>query len=149
MIMKARVVSNDESLRGVVALLKANKLPYSDLSRERAVIVAYYGTKGELIGSAALEIFGEDSLLRSICVVEEERGRAVGKSIVADMLERSKANHQKRIFLLTETAQHFFQKLGFKTIERGLVPQQVKASSEFASVCPSSAICMMIEIESI
>jgi len=44
--------------------------------------------------------------------------------------------------LLTTTADGFFQKQGWKVIHRNEVPEKIKTSTEFASICPSTAICM-------
>jgi amino-acid N-acetyltransferase len=43
---------------------------------------------------------------------------------------------------LTETAQAFFQRLGYTAIDRARVSDHVKQSAEFRSLCPDSAVCM-------
>ncbi len=46
------------------------------------------------------------------------------------------------MFLLTETAAHFFPRFGFRAISRGEVPESVRASLEFTTACPKSALVM-------
>jgi amino-acid N-acetyltransferase len=61
-------------------------------------------------------------------------------------LDEAKKKKLKAIYLLTETARDFFQKKGFTAVHREQVPEEVKASSEFAHVCPTSAVVMMLPI---
>jgi amino-acid N-acetyltransferase len=46
------------------------------------------------------------------------------------------------VFLLTTTAAEFFPRFGFERISREDVPASVKASVEFQSACPASAVVM-------
>ncbi len=48
----------------------------------------------------------------------------------------------ERLVLLTETARPLFQKLGYELIERREVPESLRRSAEFHSLCPVSAVCM-------
>ena len=48
----------------------------------------------------------------------------------------------RTVFLLTTTAERFFPKFGFEQITRDEVPETVRASVEFTSACPASAIVM-------
>ena len=44
--------------------------------------------------------------------------------------------------LLTETAEKFFRAIGYEVIDRRHVPEEIKQSAEFRSLCPASAVCM-------
>ena len=46
-------------------------------------------------------------------------------------------------YLLTETADLFFPRFGFKLITRSEVPASVRRFVEFASTCPTGARAMM------
>ncbi len=46
------------------------------------------------------------------------------------------------LVLLTETTEAFFKRHGFAIIEREYVPDEIKKSAEFQSLCPASAVCM-------
>ncbi len=50
------------------------------------------------------------------------------------------------LYLLTTTAKDFFNKEGYIVVNRDEVPEPIKNSSEFSSVCPSTAIVMKKEI---
>ena len=47
-----------------------------------------------------------------------------------------------RLVLLTLTAKSFFERKGYRVVDRGSVPDDVQASEEFQFLCPASAICM-------
>jgi len=51
----------------------------------------------------------------------------------------------RRIYLLTETADRFFPRFGFRRIVRDQVEPAVRQSVEFRSVCPESAVVMVRE----
>jgi amino-acid N-acetyltransferase len=45
-------------------------------------------------------------------------------------------------YLLTETAEGFFAKLGFQRIERQAVPIVIRETEQFRTECSETAICM-------
>jgi amino-acid N-acetyltransferase len=140
--MKAKIV-DQHSLNDVLALLKTNKLPYGDIQTKNNLFVSYHDDENNMIGSGGLEFYASYALLRSVAVDETQRGKSIGKAIVSDLLDRAKKESVKEIYLLTETAHDFFLNRGFKDVQREHVPDEVRASSEFASVCPVSAACMV------
>ncbi|WP_276503984.1 hypothetical protein [Terrimonas pollutisoli] len=67
--------------------------------------------------------------------------------MVNTLEQAAKSKEIISMYLLTETASKYFEKKGYKTIDREQVPEPVKASSEFSSVCPVSATVMMKPID--
>lgn len=141
--MEPRIVKEQQSLNDILSLLKNNKLPYEDIKLDNNLFISYRDENGKIIGSGGLEIYSSYALLRSVAVDQNERGKAYGKDIVKDLIDRAKRNSIKEVYLLTETAHDFFLKRGFKDVSRENVPAEVKASTEFSSVCPVSAACMV------
>jgi amino-acid N-acetyltransferase len=118
-----KTIQNAEGFEAFRALLKASNLPADDLDYKRDLLVGYY--EGEaLVGTGGL----------------------VGTTITEYLLKEAKEKKLKAIYLLTETAKGFFEKKGFKEIKREDVPSEVKASSEFSSVCPVSATVMVLAV---
>ena len=103
-------------------------------------------TSSHLLGRVGLEIYGESALLRSLAVKPEHQGMGYGKSLTKAIIQYAKKKKVKTLFLLTDTAESFFTKAGFKRVERDAVPPGVKQSVEFTSVCPVSSACMMMTI---
>jgi amino-acid N-acetyltransferase len=54
----------------------------------------------------------------------------------------------RQLVLLTESAQPFFTALGYMVIDRGHVPEALRQTAEFRSLCPVSAVCMTKSLES-
>lgn len=142
--MEIKIINTRQSLDEVLTLLKSNKLPYQDVKLDNNLFISYHDN-GKVIGSGGLEFYSSYALLRSVAVDANQRGKAFGKEIVKDLLARAKRRSIKEIYLLTETARDFFLKMGFTDVSRENVPEEVKASSEFASVCPVSAACMVYQ----
>ena len=142
----AKPVKDPASLESVRDLLKASNLPFDDLRLDNSLFVRYYDSNKRMVGSGGLEFYSSDALLRSVAVVESERGKSVGDQIISDLLVRANERSIKEIYLLTETAHDFFLHRGFADIERERVPAEVKASAEFTSICPASAACMVYRI---
>lgn len=121
-------------------LLEQNKLPSSDIEGKQLFVLLDEGNK--VVGTGGLEYFNGHALLRSIAVEESHRGKGLGKLITAELEKIARKNGSKDLYLLTTTAENFFQSQGFQIVERNNVPEEVKKSSEFTSVCPDTAIAM-------
>lgn len=131
-----------EDLGDVRRLLTSEGLPANDLESQfpSAYVVARAGA--ELIAAAALERHGEVGLLRSVAVAARHRGSGLARALVEDRLRAAGAASLRRVYLLTTTAPEYFARLGFAPVSRASAPPELQRSSEFASVCPGSAICM-------
>lgn len=145
--MTVQPVIENEMLATLCAFLMSHNLPYKDISIEKNLMVCYVDDNGNVIGSGGLEFYGPYALLRSIAVHQDFRGKAIGKSIVLDLLERAKEKKVSAIYLLTETAHDYFIRLHFHDVDRKNVPHQIRSSTEFTNVCPASADCMVYEFE--
>lgn len=133
-----------KELESLKNFLQVNQLPADDLHLKDSVLLTYYNGVDQLVGSGGLEFYGDKALLRSLAVSPELRGQQLGKQIVHDLLQRAGAAGMKEVYLLTQTAFYFFQKLGFSEVQRDIVPDEIKASSEFAHICPSTAQVMKL-----
>jgi amino-acid N-acetyltransferase len=140
--VKSAPIRDAESFEEFRALLRSVNLPCDDLSMDGHILVGYY-EDDKLIGTGALEFFGQYALLRSLAVKDVRRGRKLGSRITDELIDLARENEVARIYLLTETARLFFKRKGFVDIDRKDVPAEVQASSEFSGVCSDSAFCMM------
>jgi amino-acid N-acetyltransferase len=130
-----------EDLVAVRALLESCGLPTSDLESARPDF-AVLREAGQVVAAGALQRFGSTALLRSMVVAESRRGSGLGKSMLRELERRARASRVRRLILLTRTAAQFFARQGYRVIERRAAPEEVQASEEFRSLCPTSAICM-------
>ena len=125
----------------VYRLLANNDLPVQDLKNH---LGAFTVAKCEstLVGTVGLEVYGELALLRSLCVAESHRSRRVGEALVAAAAKRASAGGVRSLYLLTTSAARYFAALGFVLVERHDVPPPIQFTSQFSSLCPTSAVCM-------
>jgi amino-acid N-acetyltransferase len=145
--MNHRLVINFDELRELKDFLKSNKLPSDDVKLEGNQFVTYREGSGKILGSGGLEFYGNYCLLRSVAVALEFRKQGHGETITMDLINLAKEKSARGIYLLTETAQPFFEKLGFRNKSRDNAPIEIKTSSEFSSVCPVSAVLMSMVIK--
>ena len=130
-----------EDLIAIRALLERSGLPTSDLESARPEFAVIH-QDGQLVAAGALQRFGTSALLRSVVVAQDRRRDGLGHSVVTELERVAHATGVTRLILLTETAAEFFARLGFRAIERSSAPEDMQASEEFRSLCPSSAVCM-------
>ena len=140
-----KLIKDPESFEAFQVLLQSCNLPADDLNYNRDLLVGYYEDES-MVGTGGLEVHGPYALLRSLSVKFGIRGKAVGSSITQFLLDEAKKKKLKAVYLLTETARSFFLRKGFQDVPRDNVPEEVKASSEFAHVCPTSASVMCINV---
>ena len=129
-------------LPALAALLAAEALPTSDIGEPGRLFWRFRLPGGSDIGFGGLELYGTDTLLRSVAVVPARRGQGYGRAIVAALLDAAAARSAERVFLLTTGAAAFFAALGFAPLPRDAVPQAIGATREFAALCPVTAVCM-------
>ncbi|MFW9835138.1 MAG: arsenic resistance N-acetyltransferase ArsN2 [Candidatus Thorarchaeota archaeon] len=134
----------------VVTLLKKTNLPPDDVEKHMANFMVIRHSEAVtglemLIGSVGLEIYGKSALLRSLAVHPDFQGRGLGTRLVNSIIEVAKEKGINRLFLLTDTAEKFFEKKGFVVVTRDQVPEDMKKSVEFTTLCTSSP-SMMREI---
>ncbi|MCJ8144023.1 arsenic resistance N-acetyltransferase ArsN2 [Ancylobacter sp. A5.8] len=134
-----RLAGNDAGLR---AALEAEGLPVDDLGEPWAALFRYDTLEGESVGYGGFELHGPDALVRSVVVSPGARGAGIGRNIVPLLLFRAYEAGARRAFLLTTSAAPFFGKLGFRDMARDAAPNAIRASRQFAALCPASASLM-------
>lgn len=125
----------------IVELLAAEKLPVADLPETlNNFIVAI--EDAEVIGVAGLEVYENYGLLRSVAVNHNYRGKGIAAKLLRRMETLASLKKIEEVYLLTETAAAYFGRKAYVPVERDVVPEAIKQSSEFRHVCPVSAIVM-------
>ena len=76
-------------------------------------------------------------------------GQQLGHQLTEAALHLATTNGANAVFLLTTTAERFFPQFGFEQIDREQVPPSVRASVEFQSACPASAIVMRKQLSTV
>jgi amino-acid N-acetyltransferase len=130
-----------EDLDDLLHLLRENQLP-ADGFREHLATALVARQDGHIVGSAALEMYRDGALLRSVAVTPQVQRHGVGRELTEAAIRLARELHAPAVYLLTTTAEHYFPKFGFERIARSDVPATVQTSIEFTSACPSSATVM-------
>lgn len=136
--------ANKNDLPDILSLLERSNLPQEGLASHVTTILAARKA-GRIVGSAALEVYGREVLLRSVAVEKLERGKGLGQQLTNAALDLAR-QHKVKTVLLTETADGFFSRFGFQHTSRSQVPSTIQQSVEFTSACPISALVMMLSL---
>jgi amino-acid N-acetyltransferase len=133
-----------EDLPAILELLESLKLPTAGVKDHFQNFVLEF-ENDRLLACAGLEIYSDAGLLRSVAVNLEKRSKGIGSKLVNALLENAKKHQLSSISLLTETAQDYFPRFGFKRVTRENLPKSLNASEELRGACPDTAVVMMLE----
>jgi amino-acid N-acetyltransferase len=135
-------------LHAVRTLLRSCDLPIDDLTPDHLEHFVLCHVRDRLVGSVGLEaVSGEAALLRSLAVASGERARGLGRELWTRARQHAGALAVKRLYLLTTTAESLFRKWGFRRVPRDVAPEGIRATAEFNSLCPATAVVMVLDIE--
>lgn len=98
---------------------------------------------GAIIGSAALEIYGDVALLRSVAVAPGGQRRQLGAALVAAAVAAARNAGVGALYLFTATAADFFAQHGFAAADPASVPAALRQSGQWRSGCAASGATMV------
>jgi amino-acid N-acetyltransferase len=137
--------ATERDLPQIHSLLERLHLPLAGVDEHLpTMLVAREGD--DIVGTAALELYADGALLRSVAVEPAFQGKQLGHQLTDAALRLATTHSATTVFLLTTTAERFFPRFGFEQIGRDKVPMSVQRSAEFQSACPASAIVMRKEL---
>jgi len=137
----AITAAKKEDLPEILGLLEECELHKEGLATHLSTtLVARKGK--EIVGCSALELYQELALLRSVAVKPSFRRQGLALKLTRAALDLAKRHNVTNVYLLTETASTFFSKIGFVHIQRSDVPENIKHSAEFTTLCPETATVM-------
>ncbi len=125
----------------VKELLQESGLPVADLDE---AAIQFFGIKEnhKVVACGALEIYNSNAVLRSVAVRQTHQNQDYGKQIVRFLEKKARELGVGKLFLLTTTAENFFRKLEYISIQRDSCPPEIVSSAQFKDICPDSAICL-------
>lgn len=135
----------EDNLSPIIHLLSENNLPTSDLEFGKQVFFIAR-EESKIVGCIGIEKYEKNGLLRSLAVSESIKKKGIGRKLHNQLVEFAITKGLEKLYLLTTTANKYFEKIGWLKIERSLVPDSVLNSSEFSSICPSTAICKELSL---
>ena len=123
-------------------LLAAANLPTSDLTDEQLTTFFYCGPAAKPTALVGLEIYGSEALLRSLVVDPGHRSTGLGSALVERAEAHAATHGVGTLYLLTTTAEAFFDRRGYHRIDRAVAPRAIRSTREFAGLCPASSAFM-------
>jgi amino-acid N-acetyltransferase len=133
--------AEQSDLPAIFALLTKCGLPKDGLADHlHTTFVAR--ERRRIVGCSALELFEDCALLRSVAVEPSFREQGLGLRLTKAALDEAKVHQAVTVYLLTTTTGKFFLKTGFKSVSRSEVPEKVRRSIQFTTLCPDTAIAM-------
>ena len=139
-------ISQRPSLASTVALLADAQLPTEDLTEAHCDHFFFAGPASQPTGLVGLELFGDVALLRSLVVSAGRRRQGEGIALLAHAEHYARAHGVRQLYLLTTTAAAFFAKRGYVRATRESAPPAIRATREFAGICPASSAFMVRQL---
>jgi HAD superfamily hydrolase (TIGR01457 family) len=100
----------------------------------------------EIDATACLQAEDGFGIVRSVAVRKSLQGRGLGMIAVAAAIGRARAQGLHQVSLFTDTAPVFFERLGFREVDRSELPEPVRASSHATDDCAQTATAMVREL---
>ena len=69
-----------------------------------------------LVGICGLEVGDRCALLRSVCVVESERGKGIAERLVGCALSEATRLEVQHVYLFSKDTGHYFERLGWRAV---------------------------------
>ncbi len=126
-------------------LLRSHHLPTEDCAEQTHIFYGIFD-QDDLVAAGGLEPAANYALLRSVVVQERYRNLGLARAVSEFLINQARSEGRKAVYLLTETAETYFEKLGFSRLDRAQVPLEIRQTRQFASLCPDTASCMVMSL---
>lgn len=130
-----------QDLAHIEHLLLAESLPVAGVAQHLGNFVVAE-RDDNVVAAMGLEVYGDTALLRSAVVSPGEKGKGIGGTLYHAVLRNAARLGVHRLLLLTNTAEVYFARKGFKRIAQETVTGPITTSVEFSGGCPSHSACM-------
>jgi len=127
----------------VLELLQKADLPVDDLHAGGAPVdFLVMRELGQVVGAVGLQSADGAGLLRSLVVLPALHRQGRGAALVGAVERLAARRGMDDLYLLTTTVPGFFALLDYLRVDRATVPLALQRTSQFASLCPKTAVCM-------
>jgi len=137
--------ASDFDFATIIQLLTENNLPSGDIEPGKQTFYIARN-QNQILGCVGIEIYEQHGLLRSIAISENFKNTGIGKNLYHHIIKFCLKINLQNLYLLTTTADSYFDKFGWSKINRDVMPLAIQKSKEFSSLCPSTAICMTLSL---
>ncbi|MBI2212357.1 MAG: GNAT family N-acetyltransferase [Acidobacteria bacterium] len=99
----------------------------------------------QIVACVGAEAYQFVALIRSLVVQPDYRGQGLGRRLVRQLIDRFASRGLREFYVVTEDADGFFKKRGFKPCDRDEVHPQIAGSSELSNAS-ETAIVMRLQM---
>ena len=124
----------------IKSLLYAVDLPATDITVDMLRNFLIMKQEGQISGVIGLEVRGQYGLLRSLAIHPDFQMLGYGRELLLAIEDWATNLELLHLYLLTESVPQFFKTMGYKTIDRNRVPEEIASTQQFARICGESAI---------
>ncbi|MEZ4367646.1 MAG: GNAT family N-acetyltransferase [Kofleriaceae bacterium] len=134
-------------MAAVQVVLREGNQPVDDAGEADAPSFFQLSNEEGVCGCVALDVLGDDAILRSLAVRGPQRGGGYGWMLADMAVAHARHRGVRRIYLLTETASDFFAaKFGFRVIDRSTVSAAVGATPTFRRSTDARMVAMRLDL---
>jgi UDP-N-acetylmuramate: L-alanyl-gamma-D-glutamyl-meso-diaminopimelate ligase len=134
-------------MAAIRSLLEVTKLPLEPARDDQFGNFFVLRNERGVVGCVALEVLGDDAILRALAVDLEWRGAGYGWMLADVAVSQARWRGVRRTYLLTETASDFFAaKFGFRVVDRSTVGRSVAASETFSQPTAAGLVAMRLDL---
>jgi glycerol 3-phosphatase-2 len=134
--------ADEHEVEGLKVLLDSVGLSSEGLEERLAHTVVSRDGAGPT-AAACLDPVGEFGLLRSVAVRPDVQGEGLGLLAASAALREGRRLGMSGFALFTETAPAFFERLGFRKVERDELPEPVRTRADAAQECGSATAMVL------
>lgn len=129
-----------DDLAEIKELLIATSLPTFgvDVNVNHFIVAA----SGRIMGVVGAHYSETKALLRSFAVSSKLRKSGIGTTLIKQIKKQLEIQNIEEVYLLTDTAQEYFKRLGFYEISRDQMPAPLLKGSGLDQACPCTSHCM-------
>lgn len=139
--------ASDKDWPEIQHLLIESGLPLAGAQQHIDAFRVAVDEDGVVVAVAGLEHYGKDALLRSVATAHHAQKLGMARALLAVLIDDTRRHGVRALYLLTNDADAYFARHGFRRIDRTRVPASVQQSVEFQGVCPASAIAMALPLD--
>ncbi len=128
----------------ILELLNRMGLPTAGVDNNISNFLVSTSRSNGLLAVIGMEIAGANGLLRSLACDPNFCKQGIAAELVAGALTAAREQGIKNLYLMTQSAEKYMRKFGFKTVERQDIPEDLLKQSELNSACPTCSTCMSL-----
>lgn len=125
-------------------LLSEYHLPTDDIFSENVRLYGYFDNDN-FLACVGLEEFDDAILLRSLAVKNQQATCGIGTKLTEFIGRYAYQQDKKPIYLLTDSADGFFSRIGYKQCERLNAPESIRNTKQFSELCADASLLMKLE----